>query len=83
MSLSSSTSIFEETLTNSIFSGFKFLPVLGKYIVDCLENKAPKELRWKWRFRLPSGAGDVVKVGDGSRGGPPLRLLTTVEQAKL
>ncbi|KID83347.1 FAD dependent oxidoreductase [Metarhizium guizhouense ARSEF 977] len=63
--------------------GFKFLPVLGKYIVDCLENKAGKELRWKWRYRLPSGADDKVKIGDGSRGGPPLRLLTAEEQAKL
>ncbi|TWU70938.1 hypothetical protein ED733_002016 [Metarhizium rileyi] len=63
--------------------GFKFLPVLGKYIVDCLEDKAPKELRFKWRYRLPSRERDLVKAGDGSRGGPPLRLLTSEEQAKL
>lgn len=73
-------SLFDLT---QIHSGFKFLPVLGKYIVDCLENKAPKELRWKWRLRLPSGIDEKVKIGDGSRGGPPLRILTVAEQAKL
>ncbi|ATY59130.1 fructosyl amino acid oxidase [Cordyceps militaris] len=34
--------------------GFKFLPVLGRYIVDCLENKAPESLRYKWRMRPES-----------------------------
>ncbi|KAJ9425735.1 FAD dependent oxidoreductase [Fusarium oxysporum] len=61
---------------------FKFLPVLGRYVVDCFENKAPKELRHKWRLRAPTGQ-DMVKQGDGSRGGPPLRKLTRAEQAKL
>ncbi|KAF4456032.1 hypothetical protein F53441_1753 [Fusarium austroafricanum] len=62
--------------------GFKFLPVLGKYITDCFEDKASKELRHKWRLRAPTGQ-DMVKQGDGSRGGPPLRKLTRAEQAKL
>ncbi|KAJ6789825.1 hypothetical protein PWT90_04516 [Aphanocladium album] len=62
--------------------GFKFLPVLGKYIVDCLENKAPESLRYKWRMRPESNAGEI-KIGDGSRGGPPLRTLTALEQSKL
>ncbi|KAJ4169729.1 hypothetical protein NW754_005877 [Fusarium falciforme] len=61
---------------------FKFLPILGKYIVDCYENKAPKELRHKWRLRAPTGK-ELVKQGDGSRGGPPLRRLSRAEQAKL
>ncbi|KAL6925303.1 hypothetical protein ACHAPO_009010 [Fusarium lateritium] len=62
--------------------GFKFLPVLGRYIADCYENKAPEELRHKWRLRAPTGK-DMVKQGDGSRSGPPLRKLTRLEQAKL
>ncbi|RSL45318.1 hypothetical protein CEP53_010831 [Fusarium sp. AF-6] len=62
---------------------FKFLPILGKYIVDCYENKAPKELRHKWRLRAPTGNQEVIKQGDGSRGGPPLRRLSRAEQAKL
>ncbi|KAL2816975.1 FAD dependent oxidoreductase [Aspergillus granulosus] len=64
--------------------GFKFLPVLGKYVADCFENKAPRELREKWRLKAPTdGAGTVNMSGDGSRGGPPLRKLTVLEQSKL
>ncbi|KAJ5923230.1 L-pipecolate oxidase [Penicillium verhagenii] len=64
--------------------GFKFLPILGKYIADCFENKASKELREKWRL-APSPANSVAYAmkGDGSRAGPPLRQLTHVEKAKL
>ncbi|KAJ5717818.1 L-pipecolate oxidase [Penicillium malachiteum] len=64
--------------------GFKFLPVLGKYIADCFEDKAPQELREKWRLAPSEGnsAGYIMK-GDGSRAGPPLRELTRVEKAKL
>ncbi|KAK7402682.1 hypothetical protein QQX98_011545 [Neonectria punicea] len=62
---------------------FKFLPVLGRYIADCFENKVSPEIRHKWRFRLPSGNEEKLKVGDGSRGGPPLRVLAGHEQAKL
>ncbi|KAM5351072.1 hypothetical protein ACJ41O_003795 [Fusarium nematophilum] len=61
---------------------FKFLPVLGRYIADCFENKAPESLRRKWRLRAADGK-QVLKQGDGSRGGPPLRTLTRAEQAKL
>ncbi|KAL2830435.1 FAD dependent oxidoreductase [Aspergillus pseudoustus] len=64
--------------------GFKFLPVLGKYVADCFENKAPRELREKWRLKAPTdGAGTVNMSGDGSRGGPPLRKLSVLEQSKL
>ncbi|KAH6692483.1 FAD dependent oxidoreductase [Plectosphaerella plurivora] len=63
---------------------FKFLPVLGKYVADCFENKAPKEVRHQWRLRRPEGNGSKdMKPGDGSRGGPPLRVLSRLEQAKL
>ncbi|KAJ5287480.1 L-pipecolate oxidase [Penicillium angulare] len=62
--------------------GFKFLPVLGKYIADCFENKAPEELRKKWRLDSPVGSAGAMK-GDGSRAGPPLRWLNDFEKAKL
>ncbi|KAM0545376.1 hypothetical protein ACHAPJ_011360 [Fusarium lateritium] len=62
---------------------FKFMPVLGRYIADCYEDKASSEIRRKWRFRLPDGGEVKPKGGDGSRGGPPLRTLRPEEQAKL
>ncbi|KAE8349499.1 FAD dependent oxidoreductase [Aspergillus coremiiformis] len=62
--------------------GFKFLPVIGRYIVDRYEDCAPEAFRQKWRLRLPDGSGDL-KIGDGSRAGPPLRMLTVEEQGKL
>ena len=71
--------------TNIVASGFKFLPILGKYIADCFENKAPEELRQKWRLQPTphdASSGNGMK-GDGSRAGPPLRKLTTFEKAKL
>ncbi|KAJ1329719.1 sarcosine oxidase-like protein [Microdochium nivale] len=68
--------------------GFKFLPVLGRYIADCFEDKAPQDLRLKWRLPpTPEGNGRSATTlsmgGDGSHAGPPLRTLTTAEQAKL
>lgn len=71
-------------------SGFKFLPVLGRYLADCFEGKASTEIRDKWRLppalALSQGSETVAAlsmVGDGSRAGPPLRKLTRAEQAKL
>ncbi|KAJ5776413.1 uncharacterized protein N7511_001424 [Penicillium nucicola] len=63
--------------------GFKFLPILGQYIADCFEGKAPQNLREKWRLNLPKGDANGPMAGDGSRGGPPLRRLSPLEQAKL
>ncbi|KAI2692214.1 hypothetical protein LCP963914a_308 [Penicillium roqueforti] len=64
--------------------GFKFLPILGQYIADCFENKAPEALRQKWRMNPPQGGDSKGPMaGDGSRGGPPLRKLSPLEQAKL
>ncbi|KXJ91660.1 FAD dependent oxidoreductase [Microdochium bolleyi] len=62
---------------------FKFLPVLGRYIADCYENKADMDVRQKWRLRPGLGSEGLVMKGDGSRGGPPLRTLDAHEQAKL
>jgi sarcosine oxidase/L-pipecolate oxidase len=53
-------------------------------VADCFENKASQELREKWRLKPATpGAGTVNMSGDGSRGGPPLRKLTVLEQSKL
>lgn len=59
------------------------MPVLGSYIADCYENKATESLRYQWRYRPPHGSKQGPKVGDGSRGGPPLRTLRLEEQTKL
>ncbi|KAJ5452926.1 FAD dependent oxidoreductase [Penicillium cf. griseofulvum] len=63
--------------------GFKFLPILGQYIADCFENKAPEALRQKWRMNPPQNDSNGPMAGDGSRAGPPLRKLSPLEQAKL
>ncbi|KAL4897996.1 FAD dependent oxidoreductase [Aspergillus ambiguus] len=61
---------------------FKFLPVLGRYVADCFEGCAVEEVRRRWRLRVP-GEGDEIKAGDGSKAGPPLRVLTEEEQREL
>ncbi|RJE21839.1 Fructosyl amino acid oxidase [Aspergillus sclerotialis] len=61
---------------------FKFLPILGRYVADRFEGRLSSEIKHKWRLRLPEGEGKV-KIGDGSRAGPPLRVLTMEEQSKL
>jgi sarcosine oxidase/L-pipecolate oxidase len=47
--------------------GYKFLPVIGDRIVDCLEGKCPEEFKEKWAW--PSDAVEHVVTMDGSRGG--------------
>ncbi|KAJ9265273.1 hypothetical protein DTO195F2_1885 [Paecilomyces variotii] len=63
--------------------GFKFLPILGKYIADCFEDKASTEVRQKWRLEKSSQTTGPMVCNDGSRRGPARRLLTAQEQAKL
>lgn len=49
--------------------GFKFLPVIGDSILECIQGRTPEEFkeRWKWPAeRVP----DDLWAGDGSRGGP-------------
>ncbi|GFF31012.1 L-pipecolate oxidase [Aspergillus udagawae] len=61
---------------------FKFLPVLGKYIVGSLERKLPSELLEKWKFPTEFRErfqGDAFQ-GDGSRGGPERREMTPQER---
>ncbi|KZL64393.1 FAD dependent oxidoreductase [Colletotrichum tofieldiae] len=62
---------------------FKFLPVIGKYVADCFEGTAPETLRQQWRLRVSDDEEEMTMLGDGSRAGPPRRVLTKEEQAKL
>ncbi|KAK9775634.1 putative FAD dependent oxidoreductase domain-containing protein [Seiridium cardinale] len=62
---------------------FKFLPVLGHCILECYENNASLEVRNKWRLTVGDGLDGITMAGDGSRGGPPLRVLDRKGQAKL
>jgi len=70
-------------LTMILNSGFKFLPVLGRYIADCFEGKASPEVREKWKLRKDPGVRGPLVCNDGSRRGPEKRVLTPLEQAKL
>lgn len=54
--------------------GFKFLPVIGESILECVEGKTPEEFRERWRWpevRVP----EEEWPGDGSRGGPVGMIL--------
>ncbi|KAG9853652.1 fructosyl amino acid oxidase, partial [Aureobasidium melanogenum] len=59
---------------------FKFLPVLGRYVVDNFEGTASAEQKEKWKW---SESAAPIMPGDGSRGGPPRRILTVEEQSRL
>ncbi|KAF6803798.1 fructosyl-amino acid oxidase [Colletotrichum sojae] len=68
--------------------GFKFLPVLGREIVNVLEGKGDEVFTQKWRWREVKTRQDVTNLydhiitEDGSRGGVP-GILLKPEQAKL
>ncbi|KAF4633889.1 hypothetical protein G7Y89_g4224 [Cudoniella acicularis] len=53
--------------------GYKFLPVIGDKIVDCIEGRTPEEFKEKWAWRKE--AVQNVLTADGSRGGRPGMLL--------
>ncbi|KAK5144159.1 hypothetical protein LTR04_001659 [Oleoguttula sp. CCFEE 6159] len=48
--------------------GFKFLPVIGDKVVDCILGKTPEEFKDKWSWP-EKGKEDGVWTDDGSRGG--------------
>jgi sarcosine oxidase/L-pipecolate oxidase len=64
----------------TINSAFKFLPILGQYVADSFESIASAEQKEKWKW-LESAT--PIMPGDGSRGGPPRRVLTKEEQSHL
>ncbi|KAK9450167.1 FAD dependent oxidoreductase [Limtongia smithiae] len=55
---------------------FKFLPVLGKYVVGCLEKTLDECLLAKFGWR-----DEVIKTEDESRGGTPIMSLQDAELA--
>ena len=71
-----------DQLTCPYNSGFKFLPVLGRYIADCFEGTATQEVKEKWKLPSPSHTREKINVNDGSRRGPPRRTLRKEEQLK-
>lgn len=54
--------------------GYKFLPILGEYIVDAIEGKLEEEFAklWKWETHQESAPvnEEFTECKDGSRGGP-------------
>lgn len=49
--------------------GFKFAPVIGDAILECLEGRTPEDFKGRWEWpaeRMP----EEQWPGDGSRGGP-------------
>jgi sarcosine oxidase/L-pipecolate oxidase len=64
-------------------SAFKFLPIIGKYIVGSLQRKLPNNLLDKWKFpaQFRDGFQSDAFTGDGSRGGPERREMTANERS--
>ncbi|KAF3761842.1 hypothetical protein M406DRAFT_14988, partial [Cryphonectria parasitica EP155] len=62
--------------------GFKFLPVIGDKITDCILDRCPEAFRGKWALKKGSLDGaasavwDGVSTEDGSRGGVPGLILS-------
>ena len=52
---------------------FKFLPVIGDKVVECLLGRCPEEFREKWRWR--EAVPYEEWPGDGSRGGKKGMIL--------
>ncbi|KXX74704.1 L-pipecolate oxidase [Madurella mycetomatis] len=52
---------------------FKFLPVIGEKITDCIMRNCPPEFRGKWDWKGTSGSPVITE--DGSRGGTPGLVL--------
>jgi sarcosine oxidase/L-pipecolate oxidase len=53
--------------------GYKFLPVIGARIVDCMEGRCSVEFKRKWAWR--EERVESVVTEDGSRGGKPGMVL--------
>ncbi|KAI1153758.1 DAO-domain-containing protein [Nemania diffusa] len=49
---------------------FKFLPILGDKVVDCLLGRCPREFRekWKWKGRAAVGANATAVAAGGEKG---------------
>ncbi|PLB40887.1 NAD(P)/FAD-dependent oxidoreductase [Aspergillus candidus] len=58
---------------------FKFLPILGPRIADSFEGVASPAQKQKWAW---SASKADISRGDGSRGGPPRRVLRGEEEER-
>ncbi|KAI1758140.1 DAO-domain-containing protein [Xylaria castorea] len=47
---------------------FKFLPIIGEKVVDCLLRRCPEEFREKWKWKGSVGASDDVNAANGEKG---------------
>ncbi|KAI1373524.1 putative fructosyl amino acid protein [Hypoxylon crocopeplum] len=54
---------------------FKFLPVIGDKVVDCIMGKCPLEFQDKWKWRATDDVEKSIVTEDGSRGGQPGLIL--------
>lgn len=54
--------------------GFKFLPVIGDSILECVMGRTPEDFKGKWEWPAERVPEELWK-GDGSRGGPAGMLL--------
>ncbi|KAM7195250.1 putative fructosyl amino acid protein [Naviculisporaceae sp. PSN 640] len=48
---------------------FKFLPVLGEKVVDCITRQRPTEFEGKWKWKAGNPTSPSLVTEDGSRGG--------------
>lgn len=60
--------------------GFKFLPVIGESILECVMGRTPEEFRERWRWPRER-IDERLWKGDGSRGGP-VGMVLVEEMAK-
>ncbi|KAH8732603.1 FAD dependent oxidoreductase [Phaeosphaeriaceae sp. PMI808] len=49
--------------------GFKFLPIIGERIVECMQGRTPDDFKGRWEWPVERVAEEMWS-GDGSRGGP-------------
>jgi sarcosine oxidase/L-pipecolate oxidase len=58
---------------------FKFLPVIGDSIVDCILGNVPEDFKGKWNWPKERVSEELWE-GDGSRGGPVGMVLVEEER---
>lgn len=59
---------------------FKFLPVIGESILECIMGRTPEDFKGRWEWPAERAPEELWK-GDGSRGGP-VGMVLSEETAK-
>ncbi|KAI0888231.1 putative fructosyl amino acid protein [Annulohypoxylon maeteangense] len=54
---------------------FKFLPIIGDKVVDCIMGHCPIEFQQKWKWKAVDDIEKAIVTQDGSRGGEPGLIL--------